>query len=58
MREIKSGGGYLSFDSPEVHFGLGQGKEIEALTLMTPEGLRFDWERSFAAGRYVVKITR
>ncbi|MGQ0504059.1 MAG: FG-GAP-like repeat-containing protein [Myxococcaceae bacterium] len=42
LRELKAGGGYQSFDAPELHFGVGDLETIEGFTLVTPAGKRFD----------------
>ena len=38
MRELQSGGGFMSFDAPVAHFGLGQTQSIARLTVHWPEG--------------------
>jgi len=42
VREIKAGGGYLSFDTPEAYFGLDQSEAIESLTVIASYGKRWD----------------
>lgn len=37
-REITSGGGFMSFDAPVAHFGLGEAGALAALTLRWPDG--------------------
>lgn len=50
MREIKAGGGYMSFDAPEAYFGLGDAERIEELTLVSPEGKKKSFEVKLPAG--------
>lgn len=38
LREVKTGGGYLSFDPPKVHFGLGDVRSVEAIVVLWPDG--------------------
>jgi len=38
VREIKSGGGFLSFDHPEAHFGLGNESRITAIDVLWSTG--------------------
>ena len=38
VREIKSGGGYLSFDAPRAHFGLGNHETIDKAEFQWPDG--------------------
>jgi uncharacterized membrane protein YraQ (UPF0718 family) len=42
LRELKASGGYLSFDAPELHFGVGDLDHIDGLTLITPKGRRVE----------------
>lgn len=37
-REITSGGGFMSFDAPIAHFGLGEATDLAALTVRWPDG--------------------
>ena len=45
VREIHLGSGYLSSPAPEAHFGLGEARTIEKLTIRWPSGLRQTLER-------------
>jgi hypothetical protein len=45
MRELKAGGGFLSFDPPMLHFGLGEHGSVSRLEVRWPDG-----ERSVFAG--------
>ncbi len=38
MRELQSGGGFMSFDAPVAHFGLGAAQAVEALRVVWPDG--------------------
>lgn len=38
MRELQSGGGFMSFDAPVAHFGLGDATEVSSLTVHWPDG--------------------
>ena len=42
IREIKAGGGYLSFDAPEAYFGLDGSDGVESLTVIAGSGKRWD----------------
>ncbi|WP_168797927.1 CRTAC1 family protein [Pacificoceanicola onchidii] len=50
MREIQSGGGFMSFDAPVAHFGLGAAQEITALTVVWADGGRTEIAGPLAAG--------
>ena len=56
MREIKSGGGYLSFDEPQAHFGLGDSTAVNRVEIRWSTGERTTVEGPFDAGhRYTIK---
>ncbi len=38
LREVKSGGGYLSGDTARVHFGLPEGAKASSLNILWPDG--------------------
>ena len=38
MREVKSGGGYLSGDAARVHFGVPEGAAVTGLDVLWPDG--------------------
>lgn len=57
IREIKSGGGYMSFDVPTVHFGLGDAKEIESARIWWPDGSQSQISQTLTAG-YRYRIER
>jgi uncharacterized membrane protein YraQ (UPF0718 family) len=51
IREVKSGGGYLSFDAPEVYFGLGDAEAVTRVELVRPDGSRSEHPLTLPAGR-------
>jgi hypothetical protein len=56
MREIKSGGGYLSFDEPLAHFGLGKSTAVDRVEIRWSTGERTAIEGPFDSGhRYTIK---
>ena len=57
LREIKAGGGFLSFDAPAAHFGLGKDKKITRLGIDWSTGERTRLSQEFEAG-YKYIITR
>jgi len=56
-REIQSGGGFMSFDAPVVHFGLGDAAELAKLTIHWPTGTASEIAGPIMAGS-TYKITR
>lgn len=57
IREIKAGGGYLSFDAPIAHFGLGSHGNVSRIEVTWSTGERSVLEGDFRSGaRY--RITR
>lgn len=38
MREIQLGGGFMSYDAPRLHFGLGENGEASAASIRWPDG--------------------
>ena len=56
VREIKASGGYLSFDAPRAHFGLGSLPHAAGIEIKWPDGVRDRWEGPILPGRY--KISR
>jgi hypothetical protein len=57
MREIKSSGGFASFDPPEAHFGLGPHEAVDRIEIHWPTGAASELEGPFRANhRY--RITR
>jgi uncharacterized membrane protein YraQ (UPF0718 family) len=56
MREIRAGGGYLSFDAPIAHFGVGDVERIKAIEVEWSTGQADRYEGPFDAGhRYVIE---
>lgn len=57
MRELKSGGGYVSFDPPSAHFGLAGTEEVDRVEIRWSTGETTEIATPLAAGhRY--RITR
>ena len=56
-REVQSGGGFMSFDAPVLHFGTGEAQEIAALQIRWPDGERSEIEGPIATGQSL-RITR
>ena len=55
VREIKSGGGFLSFDSPIAHFGLGKYDTVNRIELVWSTGEKTVIDKEFLANKkYVV----
>ncbi len=50
MRELQSGGGFMSFDAPVVHFGLGDAQEVTRLTVHWANGGTTEITGPIAAG--------
>lgn len=51
VRELKAGGGYLSFDAPLVHFGLGDTEKISSVEISWSTGEKTVINRDHMAGR-------
>jgi len=59
VREIKSGGGFLSFDSPILHFGLGKYDIVNKIEIVWSTGERTTIDKEFLANQnYVVTRSR
>ncbi len=55
MRELTLGGGYVSYDSPVIHFGLGKNTQIKHLTIVWPDGEKHQLLETLPANkRYVI----
>jgi hypothetical protein len=55
MREIKAGGGYISFDAPFAHFGLGEYESISKVEVIWSTGEKEIIEASFGANKkYII----
>jgi uncharacterized membrane protein YraQ (UPF0718 family) len=56
MREIKAGGGFLAFDPPLAHFGLGDHAGVERVEVFWSTGERSELRGDFEAGhRYRIR---
>ena len=56
-REIQLGGGFMSFDAPRVHFGLGETGEVQGLRIRWPDGEETHLQGGLQSG-YIYQITR
>lgn len=57
VREIQAGGGFVSYDAPIAHFGLGEFHRVTRVEVLWSTGERLDLEAELrAGGRY--RITR
>ena len=55
VRQIKLGGGFLSFDSPIAHFGLGKYDKVNKIEIVWSTGEKTTLDKEFLANkRYVV----
>ncbi len=52
QRDVDLSGGFLSFDNPLLHFGLGEFSEIDGILVRWPDGQRDDFPRPFPAGAF------
>lgn len=50
VREIQSGGGFMSFDAPVAHFGLGTETVVERVVIDWPDGTRSVLDDPLASG--------
>jgi len=56
VREVKSGGGFVSFDSPIAHFGLGKYDEVNKVEIVWSTGEKNEIEKEFLANKnYVIE---
>ncbi len=59
MREIKAGGGFVSFDAPYAHFGLGEYAAVNRVVIDWSEGGQTTIEQQLASGhQYVIRRIR
>ena len=59
VRQIKLGGGFLSFDSPIAHFGLGKYNRVNRVEIVWSTGEKTTLDKEFLANKkYVVKRQR
>ncbi|MCB0365361.1 MAG: VCBS repeat-containing protein [Bdellovibrionales bacterium] len=54
IREIKIGGGFMSYDPAVAHFGLGQVNEVKRVTIQWPNGQVESWQESFPANSHYI----
>jgi hypothetical protein len=52
IREIKAGGGYLSFDGPEAYFGLGEADSVREVRIVGPTGKTWVLSQNFPAQQF------
>jgi uncharacterized membrane protein YraQ (UPF0718 family) len=57
VREMKAGGGFVSFDAPVLHFGLGDRDRIRSIEVVWPGGERTRIDRELPANHHY-RITR
>ncbi|MDM3870362.1 CRTAC1 family protein [Porticoccus sp. W117] len=59
LREIKAGGGFLSFDPPVAHFGLGDYRHIQSVEVIWSTGETTVLNEGYrAGGKYVIRRQR
>lgn len=59
VRELKASGGYMSFDAPVAHFGLGQYQQINRISIRWSTGETMQLDGAFeAAKRYRISRPR
>jgi len=51
IRELKAGGGFISFDAPSLHFGLGRHEAVNRIEIFWSTGEHQVIDQSFKAGR-------
>jgi len=51
IRELKAGGGFISFDAPLLHFGLGTHDQVNKIEIIWSTGERQTISQPFKAGR-------
>ena len=51
-KELKLSGGFMSFDNTAVHFGIGEHRSIDGLSVTWPDGSVSDLSTSLPANRY------
>lgn len=52
LREIKAGGGYMSFDSAIAYFGLGNTRKIDEIRVLWPDKTQSVYRGPFDSGRH------
>ena len=51
VRELKAGGGFISFDAPSLHFGLGKHDQVNKIEIFWSTGEQVIINQPFKAGR-------
>lgn len=54
MREIQAGGGYLSYDAPIAHFGLGDTQQVERVEIIWSTGERSELSGLASGSKYII----
>jgi len=54
-RELQLGGGYMSFDAPIVHFGLGSVEKVDSVTVTWSDGAKTVLTDLPAGARYRIE---
>ncbi len=58
VRELKASGGFMSFDHPVAHFGLGEQNTVSRVEIVWSTGEKSVFERTFPANRqYIIRRT-
>ncbi len=58
IRELKAGGGYMSFDPPVAHFGLNDVTEISRLDIQTSRGRHYSIKHRLpTSNHYVIELS-
>jgi hypothetical protein len=56
LRELQAGGGFISFDAPIAHFGLGDAQQVNDVEIKWSTGGSTRLEGPFSAGaRYIIQ---
>ena len=54
-RELQLGGGYMSFDAPIAHFGLGTADKVDSVTVTWTDGTKTVLQDLAAGARYRIE---
>jgi len=54
FREVKAGGGFMSFDAPVLHFGLGSLEEVASVEVIWSTGERTVIDAALATGQHLL----
>jgi len=56
IREIKASGGFVSYDAPRAHFGLGKHETVSRVEVIWSTGERSELQGTFKAGhKYIIE---